>query len=250
MAHKDHHTAASGRPSDSEAIVRTMAAGVAHEFNNLLGAVLACAEEALESTNELQLRRNLRTIISRVDQACVITANLLSFACQEYITRRPVDLAALLDDALTVMEPRISAASVVLVRDYHELPPIPLDASRMERVFLNLIANAVEAMTAPGGRLTVSLSSDAGHAIVRVSDTGTGIPLEILDRVFEPFVTTKGVFAGGDTSALGLGLSVCQGIVRMHGGAITIDSSPQGTIVTVSLPLNPPSDERGGDHES
>ena len=181
-----------------------------------------------------------RSGIGRIDAACVVTANLLSFACQDFIELRPISLDQLLDDALEVMSDRFSSAGVSVVRDFRDLPPVEIDPSRMERVFLNLLANAVEAMSDTGGRLTVELFPDRDWAVVRVSDTGHGIRADLLPHVFEPFVTTKGVLAGGDTSALGLGLSVCQGIVRMHGGSITLESPPgQGVVATVFLPLKP-----------
>ena len=241
----DRNPGFSSENADHDAIVRAMAAGVAHEFNNLLGAILVSAEEALESSDELELRRALRLIVSRVDQACAVTANLLSFACQDFIEPRSIDLAALLDDALSVMAEPLRSAHVTVVKDFQPLPSVNLDPSRMERVFLNLIANAVEAMPETGGRLTVSLNAEPGWAVLRFSDTGQGVPRRLLPHVFDPFITSRGVIAGGDTSNLGLGLAVCQGIVRMHGGSISLDCpATGGTVVTLSIPLQPPSNAR------
>lgn len=218
--------------------VATLAAGVAHEFNNLLGGILVCAEDALEVSSEPEVKRALRLIIQKVERAGLTTSRLLSFAGQDRLERRPTELVRLLDDALIVMTPTFRSAGIALIRDFKRVKPVKIDAPRIEKVFLHILANSAEAMPEPGGRLTIQLSQDDDHALVRITDTGQGIPTDVLDHVFDPFFTTKGVLGGGDMSALGLGLSVCQGIVRAHGGSICLGSAPGGgTTVNVRLPL-------------
>jgi signal transduction histidine kinase len=105
-------------------------------------------------------------------------------------------------------------------------------------VVLNLITNARDAMKPLGGTLTIGLCERRGWLELSVSDTGSGIPEEIRDKIFEPFVTTKGALGGSQTPGTGLGLSVSYGIVQEHGGTITVESvTGRGTTLTVRLPI-------------
>ena len=231
-----------GRSSDDrpgrDVLIRTLAAGIAHEFNNILGGILACSEDALENTTELDTKRSLRRIVDEVESARLVTEKLLEFACQGYLERRSTDLASLLEDALTLMAPRLRSSGVAVIRHLRRIDEVVCDAPRMEKVFLNLMANAVEAMPGPGGRLTVELTDNGEEATIRFIDSGRGVAPEVMGRVFDPFFTTKGVLGGGDTGAMGLGLAVCLGIVHMHGGSIELESTPgEETTVTVKLPL-------------
>ena len=216
--------------------VGQMAAGVAHEFNNVLAGILACAEDTLENSEEPETKRNLRLIIRKVERACLITDKLLYFARQGHLDRRPVDLAGVLEGALTLMVPLMRDLGVAVIRHFQPVGPVSIDAPRMEQVFLNLFRNAAEAMNEGGGRLTVELFAEGTDVVVRIEDTGPGISPELRARVFEPFFTSRGILGGGDTVAQGLGLSSCQGIVHMHGGTIDLGGEPgQGVVVTIRL---------------
>jgi signal transduction histidine kinase len=224
-------------PDRPSVTVGTMAAGVAHEFNNLLAGILAATEEALEHAADPETKRNLRLIIRKVEGACLVTDKLLQFACQGHLERRPTDLAAVLEGALALMAPMFRRQGVVVIRQFRPVERLDLDAPRLEQVFLNLLRNAGEAMGEAGGRLTVDLLPEGTDAVVRIHDSGPGIAPETLGRVFDPFFTTRGILADGDSPAQGLGLSLCQGVVRMHGGRIDITTDTvEGTTVTVRLP--------------
>ena len=112
------------------------------------------------------------------------------------------------------------------------------DVGQIAQVVLNLVTNARDAMKPDGGTLTVSLQEQYGMIEMHVSDTGCGIPEEIQDKIFDPFVTTKGTPGKSHTSGTGLGLSISYGIVQEHGGTIKVQSVVgQGTTMIVSLPI-------------
>jgi CheY-like chemotaxis protein len=112
------------------------------------------------------------------------------------------------------------------------------DTGQISQVFLNLLTNARDAMKPAGGTLTVSLDGDERQIVLRVSDTGHGIPDHIRDKIFEPFFTTKGALGGSATPGTGLGLSVSYGIVQSHGGSFVVASETgKGTTMTITLPV-------------
>ena len=127
---------------------------------------------------------------------------------------------------------------VELVRQVEPVQSTICDLGQLAQVVLNLITNARDAMKPLGGTLTVSLCERRGWLELSVSDTGSGIPEEICDKIFEPFVTTKGALGGSQTPGTGLGLSVSYGIVQEHGGTIAVVSAiGRGTTMTVRLPI-------------
>ena len=222
------------------ASVGQLAAGVAHDFNNLLMSMGGAAELVEEGTWEPG------RLVDAVQRATLrgseITTNLMAFARPDKPRRAAGRLEASLDAALTVADRQLANAEVTVVRQYPAARTVVFDAGRMEQVFLNLIINACHAM-AGGGTLTISTEysppgSDAGEAIIRVSDTGTGIAPENLDHIFDPFFTTKGVLGESDTPGSGLGLSVSHGLVRAHGGTLSVRSElGEGTTFEIRLPL-------------
>jgi len=144
----------------------------------------------------------------------------------------PVDLAALLDGTLAFLTEKLSRRGVEVEREFAEAPNVLGDPERLQQVFLNLFLNAVDAMP-DGGQLTVTLRPHAHEVEVRVCDSGHGIPAGDVERVFEPFYTTK---AAGEGS--GLGLSVVQGILAEHHGAIEVlRSDTAGTEFRLLFPV-------------
>jgi signal transduction histidine kinase len=115
-----------------------------------------------------------------------------------------------------------------------------VDNVQMGQVFSNLIGNAIDAMP-QGGRLRVAVDAVGEYLVVRISDTGVGIDPDYLDRIFLPFVGTKGALSGSETPGMGLGLAVVQGIIASHGGDISVESTPgKGTTFTIRLPIEAP----------
>ena len=212
--------------------------GVAHQFNNLLARVMACAEDADEVAAEPVVTQNLRTIINTCVEGSRITERLLSYACRRPLWRRPVNPVNILEHTLQMLEPELVEAGIDVVRDYAAVPDMMLDNVQIGEVFTQLIRNARDAMSR-GGRLGVSCRVDEGYCVVRVSDTGAGIAPDYLDRIFLPFVGTKGALSGSEVPGMGLGLSVCQGVVASHGGDMMVESTVgAGTTFTVRLPLD------------
>jgi signal transduction histidine kinase/CheY-like chemotaxis protein len=229
-----------------------LSAGVAHNFNNALTAILGRTQLLLRQAADERQRRSLQIIETAALDAAEIVRRVQTFA-----RRSPaagfdaVALSKLLADTVQLTRTRweddARAAGVDYdVRFTNEAGPgdtVVASASELREVFVNLIFNAVEAMPA-GGRITLAEREQAGWLVVEVSDTGAGVPPELRERVFEPFFTTKG------PQGSGLGLAVSYGIVTRHGGTIEAAAAPGGgTTFTVRLPRRPtpdagPADDR------
>jgi two-component system NtrC family sensor kinase len=159
---------------------------------------------------------------------------LLSFARQTDSTVEDVDIKALLEQMVGLSSQRAKYGMVEIRTDIPEnLPFIRVSISEMQQVFFNLINNAIDAMEKQGGTLTISCRQENFSIIIKVTDTGQGIPEANLDRIFDPFFTTKPVGKG-----TGLGLSICYGIVEKTGGKIEVQSTVgSGTTFSVFIPI-------------
>jgi len=215
-----------------------LVAGVAHELNNPLTAILGFAHllgqrPALDG----DARKELDVIEEQAARAGRIVRNLLLFARSQGPERIPTDLNAVIMKTVELKRYQLTVDTIDVecVLD-PDLPISALDPAQMQQVLLNLLNNAHDALRECGqGCLTVRSSWDraAGRVLVDVIDDGPGIPPHVQARIFDPFFTTKEV---GDGT--GLGLSICHGIVAEHGGSITVVSPPgEGTTFTISLPV-------------
>jgi PAS domain S-box-containing protein len=227
--------------SEKLAALGQFVAGIAHELNNPLQGVLGHLE-LLRVTGAFpkQLRREVQTIYREADRAAKIVRNLLVFAGSRRLARRPVSLNAVLQKVLALRAPACRAADIELVRHYDEkLPRVQSDPLLLHQVFLNMIMNAEQAIGATGRggciEVTTGVAPSGGRIIATVRDNGTGIPPDVLSRIFEPFYTTKEVGKG-----TGLGLAITYGIVQEHGGDIIAANHPEGgAVFTVELPVAP-----------
>ena len=216
-----------------------MAAGVAHHFNNILGGMMAGIDSALTTDNPRELRRTLRSVAQAIARATRITRQLETFAESE---NRFGEEAAPLDRILmTYVEKLRPAGERMQIRIDAKLaplnPPREFDAHKIQPIVESLVQNALDAMP-EGGTVTIELAQEADQAVLRIGDTGVGMPEEVLDRIFEPFFTTKGELGGGTAKNIGLGLAAVHGLVSELDGTIRIDSKVgSGTTVTVRLPL-------------
>jgi signal transduction histidine kinase len=165
-----------------------------------------------------------------------IVGNLRDFARLDEAEYKEVDLNAALDSTIEVLRHEINKKELRLETHYQSLPPVLCHPGKINQVFLAVLLNAVQA-SSPSGRIEIRTRGVPGEAVVvEIEDHGCGISCEHLPHIFEPFFTTKPVGQG-----MGLGLSVSYGIMRDHGGAITVNSEPErGSIFSVSLPLLPP----------
>jgi two-component system NtrC family sensor kinase len=224
--------------SSKLAAVGTLAAGVAHDFNNLLAAISGHAELGLMSDDMEDIKESLQVVVDSVDRAKRITANLLTFARRQEIRMTMADVVEAVQNPLQLMERELEKSDVQLVRKFSKVRPTFCDSGQISQVCLNLLTNARDAMLPDGGILTVEVKEEGDDILIVFSDTGSGIPDEVMDRLFEPFVTTKGPLAGEQTAGTGLGLSVSYGIVKNHGGTIEVETEAgKGSTFTVRLPI-------------
>ena len=217
--------------------VGTLAAGVAHEVNNPLAGILTCLETIRANPGDAATRERYLALvedgIKRIEHTVL---NLLDFSRPGAIRPEPTSLNHNLRHVAELVQYQLRKNNVDVEFDLAQIEPIVLvDHFQMEQLFLNLVLNAIEA-TPKGGRLTLRTRIAGGSAVAEVADTGTGIPEEIRDRIFDPFFSTREVGKG-----TGLGLSVSYNIVAAHGGTISVDSQVgKGATFRVILPLSRP----------
>ena len=218
----------------------SLAGGVAHDMNNVLGAILGLASAHLETQPEgSPAHRAFETIIKAAERGGTTVRSLLSLARQSPSEQRELDLNAILRDEVRLLE-RTTLAQVHLRMDLApDLRPILGDVGALTHAFMNLCVNAVEAMP-ENGTLTLATRNVGSDGIeVRVEDDGFGMPKDILDKALDPFFTTKGIGKG-----TGLGLSLVYSTVKAHRGEMELQSEPgQGTRVTLRFPACDPSQE-------
>jgi PAS domain S-box-containing protein len=223
--------------SEKLALTGRLAASLAHEINNPMQSVIGClglAQESLDTGDEGDVRELLRIAAEELDRAAETVSNLRDLnRPSKPEDRKPTDVNLQLEHLLTLTRKQCQKRGVEVEWEPDEdLPTIMLMPNRINQVFLNLVLNAVDAMS-DGGRLRVSTGRADDPAWVRVTfaDTGRGIAPDALPRVFDPFYTTK-------SEGLGLGLYVSHSIVDAHGGRIDVESQVgKGTSFTVWLPV-------------
>lgn len=222
--------------SEKLAAIGELAAGIAHEINNPLTAIIANAQilaRSLPAGDDLQ--ESVELIARAGGRAAETVRNLLDFARKEQHQMALADINDTLRRSLALVQHELMARSVNLEFEPAEnLPLIFANQENLQSVWLNLIMNAIDSMDKAPARLRVSTRRTEDSIQVIVADNGKGIPAERLARIFEPFYTTKAPGQG-----TGLGLSVCYRIVTQHGGKIWAESKPEtGSQFLVELPLN------------
>ncbi|MEW5738207.1 MAG: ATP-binding protein [Myxococcota bacterium] len=215
-----------------EAIGR-LAGGIAHDFNNLLTVVLANAQLICDGAPGSDARTRAEEITQAADRAAALTHQLLAFAKQQPRTPEPLDVGALVRGLEPMIRRLVGSAITLAVR----LPSTPAivvaDATQLDQVVMNLVANAREAMP-QGGTLTVEVSTTPTNVLLTVRDTGVGLDDATRDRIFEPFFTTRAGRGG-----TGLGLATTHSIVEQCGGSIRVASAPgKGAEFQVTLPVS------------
>jgi PAS domain S-box-containing protein len=244
-----------------------LAGGVAHDFNNLLAVISSYADFAAKQVARLQPTGEWRQIASDIEQvqlaagrAAALTHQLLAFARQEVIQPRPLNLNAIVASTEQLLVRTLGEHVELITNLADALPLILADPGQVEQVLVNVAVNAREAMPG-GGKLTIQTcvarlgepaAGEAGlppgsYVLLTVSDTGCGIPEDVIDRVFEPFFSTKPKGVG-----TGLGLATVYGIITQSGGNVRIDAEPGvGTTLRIYLPVTQaaaaPSPPQSGD---
>ena len=209
--------------AEKMAALGTLAGGVAHHFNNILGGLATFVDFALTSNDPMAIRRALQMSAEAAVRAGKITESLLSFASEQ---RPKSDLADLTEVVLTFVhlaERPLAKKHIELQLDLKPVPVVPVEAQKIHSILAKLLDNAEEAMP-DGGKLVVGLDSHDNQVLLTFEDAGCGIKAANIPLVFEPFFTTKGLLAGGDKANPGLGLSVVHGTIMEMGGTITVES--------------------------
>jgi PAS domain S-box-containing protein len=220
------------------ALGQTMS-GVAHELNNPLATVLACAERLVDRRLDEATRRDLDAIHNAAERAARIVRNLQTFARKRHTTRSTVDLNQVVRETLALRAYEQRAANVAIVQALAGgLPPVFVDPHQIQQIVLNLVINAEQAMLEAHGRGTLVLRSwqdpDRDAVVLEVNDDGPGVPPDVQVKVFDPFFTTKVVGKG-----TGLGLTVAYAIAHEHGGHISVTSTPgRGASFFLELPVS------------
>jgi signal transduction histidine kinase len=230
------------RTSEKLAVAGRLAASVAHEINNPLEAVVNLLYLISLSSSLQDSKEYAQTGMNELARVSEIVTQTLRFYRQN---SKPVivQVNEIMDSALLLYKARLSAAQIVLERDFRQCSPISAKAGELRQLIVNLLGNAVDAM-ARGGKLKVRIANAREHSNgarpgirFTIADSGSGILPEIKKRLFEPFVSTKGDLGTG------LGLWVSSGIVQKHGGTIRVRSNSlppaTGTVFSVFLPLKP-----------
>jgi len=242
-----------------------LAGGVAHDFNNLLAVILNYASFISEDAAGTPLARDAEQIARAARRGSDLTHQLLAFARREVIRPRPLDVNTVVAEVEQMLR-RSIGEHITLTTRTAPVPAVMADPGQLEQVLVNLAVNARDAMPS-GGHVTIDTAAvqvDSDHPAarsglapgpyvrIRVSDTGTGMPREVIDKAFDPFFTTKPSGQG-----TGLGLATVYGIVTQAGGTVQIYSEPgYGTTITILLPVTdavaedarpaPPSGDYGG----
>ena len=214
-----------------------LSAGIAHEINQPLTGVLTFAHLLLRKfKDDEKTRKDLETIVRETTRIRGIVQGILDFARETPMQKKPRKIDEVLDQTLEIVVHQQRFFGITLEKKYDpSLPEVVVDANLMEQVFMNIILNALDAMHG-SGTLTVKTRLNNDWAEVEFSDSGTGMPEEILDKIFDPFFTTKDSTEG---MGMGLGLAVSYGIVKNHNGDISVSSKAgQGTTFSIRLPLD------------
>lgn len=232
--------------TDRLASLGQLAASVAHEINNPVSGVLNLSmlmqrilkEDGIPPGRVEEFRRYLGQVASETSRVGRIVSALLSFSRRSKPQRTDADINALIRATLPLVSHKLELANVTVGLELAEaLPPARCDASQIQQVIMNLVLNASEAIKGTG-KITIRTrpSGDRSSVVLEVSDTGAGIPPDVLEKIFDPFFTTKEKGQG-----VGLGLAVVYGIIEAHGGEIEVDSRVrEGSTFRVTLPLIPP----------
>jgi len=236
------------RKSQKMEAIGTLAGGIAHDFNNILAAIMGYAELAERNAPEgSTMEYNLSQVLNAADRARDLVKQILAFSRKADQERQPVMLQSIIKEALKLLRAAIPTTIEIVSSVNNDSGSVNADPTQMHQVLINLCTNAAYAMQERGGTLEVGLVpialSEADMAMfpdlqpdqyvkLTVRDTGTGIAPEIIERIFDPFFTTKEVGKG-----TGMGLAIVHGIVKSHGGAISVESRPgAGTSFTILLP--------------
>jgi len=232
--------------------IGTLAGGIAHDFNNILAAILGHSELALmQLNNKNEAQICLSEVINASIRAKDLVGQILAFSRQSESELKPLQINLIIKEAMRLLKATLPASITIKQNIKADDSIVIADATQLHQIMINLCTNAAHAMESKGGELVVALEdveieqpvsnetmvdpnrpASGQYVCLSISDTGKGIPGNLLERIFDPYFTTKAKGVG-----TGLGLAVVRGIVQNHGGVIEVNSVPdQGTVFKVYLP--------------
>jgi PAS domain S-box-containing protein len=218
--------------SEKLASIGLLSAGVAHEINTPLTGISSYIQMLQKKLTDTHYAQLLEKVEAQTDRVARIIKNLLAFARNPSDTSfHRVNIKESLEEILSLIDYKLKNMNIRLELELNPIPPIQAQGERLQQVFINIIINALDAMP-QGGTLGIRLTGAGDQAVVRISDTGTGIKPEHLAHIFDPFFTTKGIGKG-----TGLGLSISYAIVKEHEGHIEVESEVgKGSVFIITLP--------------
>jgi len=229
--------------SEKLAVMGQLAAGVAHEINNPINGIITYIHLFLKRLSESRIdpkvwAKDLKLVERETMRIGRMVKNLLNFSRKTEPDLRAVSFPRLIEETLSLLEDQFLIKNIDIIKKYDEnLPDILGDFSQLQQVVINLILNAIQALD-EHGRISIGLQAEGRKGsecflVLSITDNGVGIPQEDMDKIFDPFYTTKTKDKGG----IGLGLTIVQQIVKTHHGRITFKSKVnEGTTVSVRLP--------------
>jgi PAS domain S-box-containing protein len=220
--------------SERMAIAGQLAAGVAHEFSNLLSIIGGSAEYAKGIRNENEIKKSLDVIVKSANRGAQVVKKLLKFTKRIELKKESVDLIEVIEEVVGLFKRDLENNSITVVRNYSDIPKILIDVGQIQQVFLNLIINAKNAMS-KGGKLAINAEKEGKFIKIQFHNTGKIINKEDLPRLFTPFFRINMRQKEG-MPGIGLGLAVSYGIIKAHNGVISAESvKGKGTTFTILL---------------
>jgi signal transduction histidine kinase len=221
--------------TEKQASLDELSSTIAHEIRNPIAAAKSLVQQMGEDPHSVENVEYAKVALDELDRVERRIAHLLKFAKEEDYAMAPVNLASVVDAALTQLRGKLDAARVAPVRNYITGPTIVADGEKLKQVFANVLDNAIDAFDGvpENRRVELFIENGGSNATVRVRDNGCGIPPDKLDRIFNPFFTTK-------EKGTGLGMAISRKIVEAHAGTMDVASEVgRGTEFVVSLPMPP-----------
>lgn len=211
---------------------------IAHEINNILTPLLSYTQLALRQSEDHQLAlRTIEKTTNATRQACRIMESIIDLAHGKQMKQQFVQVRKLVDEVFICLARDFEKDRISVNLDIQEDLKVYCVPVQIQQVLMNLILNARQAMLGSGGILTISAYSHPGSVTIEVRDTGPGIPRQLVDRVFDPFFSTKQRCTDDEPCGAGLGLAFCKLVVDAHGGTVSVESVHQkGTVFRIDLP--------------
>ena len=217
----------------------TLAAGLAHEINNPLGAMQNAARRLKKQVESERAGEYVELIEEGLDRIGMLMRQILDFSRKRDSQPEVFNVASVLDQSQAFVRHRFQEPFALVVESEESLPELFGTPSAISQVLINLIINARDALPSEGGQVSLRARTRGKDCEIEVSDTGSGIDDETLEHIFDPFYTTKEVGKG-----TGLGLAIAYTVVKNHDGIISVESKPgEGTAFTISLPIHEPGPE-------